>query len=329
MKQALHTVAETAALIESGKVLALAGEEALLTGLPRGRWIGGTTPYFIADRGGVETRERIFVTQLGEADSAGAAIRRYTETDICDIARDAPDNGFTLLIIPAFSAVHTEYANHARDYPGLFMKPIAGWVAGVHLAAIEEVSPKVIDGGSGAPLSGAAVALHLPLPPQQRAVVNILNPFRQGDGDVITFPQSGFSADTCLVNGRATLFADYIRRRGLDLQLPLVADYHGAQINTSFQRVDAAGATVHFYAPVFAGIEYRQAAPVGDYARAFAALAGAPHSRARFSCNCVLNYLYGDLRGHATGDLQGPVTFGEIAYQLLNQTLVYLDVQTL
>ena len=45
-----------------------------------------------------------------------------------------------------------------------------------------------------------------------------------------------------------------------------------------------------------------------------------------FSCNCVLNYLYAGLEGKKTGEFNGPATFGEIAYQLLNQTLVYLTI---
>ena len=45
-----------------------------------------------------------------------------------------------------------------------------------------------------------------------------------------------------------------------------------------------------------------------------------------FSCNCILNYLYGELEGKVTEGMYGPVTFGEIAYQLLNQTLVYVRI---
>ena len=45
-----------------------------------------------------------------------------------------------------------------------------------------------------------------------------------------------------------------------------------------------------------------------------------------FACNCILNYLYGKLEGKKTGHLTGPFTFGEIAHQLLNQTLVRLCV---
>ena len=45
-----------------------------------------------------------------------------------------------------------------------------------------------------------------------------------------------------------------------------------------------------------------------------------------FSCNCILNYLYGDLTRQKMTPYTGPVTFGEIAYQLLNQTLVYCEI---
>jgi hypothetical protein len=45
-----------------------------------------------------------------------------------------------------------------------------------------------------------------------------------------------------------------------------------------------------------------------------------------FSCNCILNYLYSELEGKQTGGIIGPITFGEVAYQLLNQTLAYLTI---
>ncbi len=40
----------------------------------------------------------------------------------------------------------------------------------------------------------------------------------------------------------------------------------------------------------------------------------------------MLNYLYGELEGRRTGAVVGPMTYGEIGYQLLNQTLVYIEV---
>lgn len=40
----------------------------------------------------------------------------------------------------------------------------------------------------------------------------------------------------------------------------------------------------------------------------------------------VENFLYAELEGRQAGGFVGPVTFGEIAYVLLNQTLVRLSV---
>lgn len=46
-----------------------------------------------------------------------------------------------------------------------------------------------------------------------------------------------------------------------------------------------------------------------------------------FACNCILNFLYSELEGKSTGAITGPITFGEIADQLMNQTLVYVQLE--
>jgi hypothetical protein len=329
MKRVLLTEKEVAEKIASGKVLALAGDEALLARLPKGKWIAGTIPYFAGEEGGVETKDKIFVTELDSANAADVSLRSYTIDTIKNIAKDAPENGYTVLIIPAMTAIHTEFANRGRDYEDMFMKPIVGWISGVHLNDLGKVAPKVVSGANGELMATEAVALHVNLPANKMAMLRILNLFKQSDGDVITFPQTGFSVTKCLVNGRERVFADYIAEKRLNLKLPLVADYNGAQINTSFQGIDTDNKRVDFYAPVFPGIEYRQAAPVEDYVHEFEKLAKNLHVDAEFSCNCILNYLYGELNGRKTGEINGPFTFGEVAYQLLNQTLVYLEVQSL
>ena len=93
--------------------------------------------------------------------------------------------------------------------------------------------------------------------------------------------------------------------------------------------MDAAAGRVDFYAPVFDDVEYRIAEPVPDYARSFAQSLPGDALGARWSCNCILNYLYGGLEGQRTGPITGPMTFGEIAYQLLNQTMVYVNLEKL
>jgi len=325
MKKVMLSPDEAAALIKTGRFLALAADEAILRRLPVGNWIGGTIPYFIGEQGGLQSRELVYITDLAEA-SCAATIVDYTSASMPNIAKDAPENGYTVLIIPALSALHSEYAANAHDYDGLFMKPIVGWISGVHLDDLGKVSPKVINGKTGAISDSKAVAIHVPLPENQLAVVRILNLFHQGDGDVLTFPKVGFTASDCLVNGKPANFAQYAKEHSLDLARPLVADYNGAQINVSFQSVDAEKQQVDFYAPVFTGVEYKQAAPVGDYVEEFGTLVCGIHVHAHFACNCILNFLYGKLDGRKTGELTGPVTFGEIGYQLLNQTLVYLEI---
>ncbi|MBN2104582.1 hypothetical protein JW835_11135 [bacterium] len=66
---------------------------------------------------------------------------------------------------------------------------------------------------------------------------------------------------------------------------------------------------------------------MGNYVESFESKLPKDLADPDFSCNCILNYLYSELEGKKTGNIVGPITFGEIAFQLLNQTLVYLTIQ--
>ena len=154
------------------------------------------------------------------------------------------------------------------------------------------------------------------------ASVDIVNGMVQGSGDRIRFRETGFEAGDCLINDVPANLADYLDACEADLKLPLVADYCGAAINVSLKGIDRAGRKVSFYAPVFEGIEYRFAEAPGT----LPAMAADEGKDASFSCNCILNYVYGELEGRRTGRFTGPMTFGEIAYLLLNQTLVHLSL---
>ena len=324
MDRVMYTVDEVKELIREHKTLMLAAAEPVLRSLPTGNWIGGTTPYFMGDEGGCFDEQRLLVKVI--PDTLATSIALYDETTLPSIALDAPENGCSVVIIPSGCTVHRRYAEDASGYQDMFMKPIVGWIAGTALAEIGSVSPKVIDGLAGQISENAAVVMHITLPDHLSAQVNIVNIFTQGDGDVLSFPQTGFQINDCFVNGKRTAFASYLKENTIDLRFPLVANYHGAMINTSFQVVDEAGGTVHCFAPVFSGIEYRLAQPVSDYASAFAAAMPESAKDAAFACNCILNYNYGELEGKQIG-LKGPITFGEIAYQLVNQTLVYVTIE--
>jgi hypothetical protein len=218
-------------------------------------------------KGGTISRDRVFVHDL-TAVTETVSIRSYTADELARIPGDAPENGFSILIIPAISRAHGAYAQNAPDYPGIFMKPVLGWISGVHLDDLGKVSPKVFDGSTGTASE----------------------------------------------------------QKGIDTRLPMVADYAGALINVSFQTVPEGEGPVVLYAPVFRHVAYKIASPVEDYVQAFnqALPKGVVPV---FSCNCILNFLYSELTGRVTEGFYGPITFGEIAYQLLNQIMVYLEIQ--
>lgn len=325
IKEALMTVAQAAELIHSGKYLSIAGDEQALKQLPTGNWIGGTIPYFMADQGGVVTRELVYVNEIGIY-SDPPLIRFYNVESLPRLCRNAPDNGYSLIIVPGFSEVHSSFARNAPNYEEMYLKPLIGWVSGIHLDDLGKVTPKVVHGQTGQFSDQMAVVMEVPLPKEKFAQIDIVNLFAKGPGDDISFKVTGFSVNECFINGQPANFSDYLISKGIDTRLPLVADYSGAMINVSFKENITAEKRVDFYAPVFPGLTYRIAAPVVDYVTAFQAALPPLNAELSFSCNCILNYLYCELEGKKTGKVKGPITFGEIAYQLLNQTLVYLTI---
>lgn len=324
MKQHLYTVNEASELIRAGTPLILAGSEAALDQLPAGNWIGGTIPYFMVDEGGLQDDTRVFVTHLPHGTHSFVA-KLYDRNSLPQLVSDGPNNGFIFVIIPAFSSVHHDFAENAPDYKDMYIKPVVGWVSGCSLDTVGKVSPKVYHGPDLKKVDDQVAAFHVSLSDAFHARVDIVNLFTQDEGPTITFSQTAFDATTCLVDGVPQNLAQYIAEHQIDTRLPLVANLCGAMINTSIAKVDLAQESVAFYAPVFLGAEYRFAKPIGDYATEFLKQVPTDTHHA-FACNCILNYLYGELEGKKLGEFAGPITFGEVAYQLLNQTMVYLEI---
>lgn len=322
----LESVAEVQDKIAAGKSLLLAAEEHLLRQLPKGTWIAGTIPYFMDRNGGLHSESQIFVNEI-PACALAVEVCEYTTATLPSICQDAPENGFSVVIMPCGSPVHVAYAQNFPKYKDAFLKPVLGWIAGVNVSEIGKRQPKVFSGFSGRDSAHDAVVMHVSLPPEKQAELDIVNVFQPGPGDTITFTASGFSAGDCRINGKTANLARHITRSHVDSRLPLTANYNGSIVNVSVQSVDEKAGLVKFYAPVFAGVEYRFAKPVPDYVAAFNSALPADGPAATFSCNCILNYLYAGLEGKHTGNLTGPMTFGEIAHQLLNQTLVRLLIR--
>jgi hypothetical protein len=205
----------------------------------------------------------------------------YDVTNLSRVCADGPANGYTLMILPAFSAVHSLYARNAPGFEDMFVKPVVGWVSGIHLDDTGTAEPGVINGQTGRFETDCAAVMHVPLPPDHFAQVDIINGMVPGDGDRIRFLETGFSAGECLINGEPAKLAEYLEKTKADFRLPLVADYCGAIINVSLKRVDPETGRVEFYAPVFEGMEYRFAASPGE----LPAISADEGQDARFSCN--------------------------------------------
>lgn len=325
----MNTVEQVAEMIRSGKRLIVAGDEQLLAQLPRGEWIGGTTPYFMTDEGGLSSHSQLQVCEL-PASVLSVQTKLYDAGLLHRIPHDYQTSGFSFIVLPAFSEVHYVFAKDCSSWPDVFDRPLVGWVAGVDVKDLGTVRPKVFDGVSGTASESMALAMHAELPEDIYARACIVNLFKAGSGDVLSFPERGFVVSDCYVNNIKHNFAEYLLAKKIDTREPLVASYMGAKVNVGIQRVDAETKTVTLYAPVFPMVEYRLAEPLTDYETEFNHLLDSGQiKKPAFACNCILNYLYAHLEGKKIQMMTGPITFGEIAYILLNQTLVYLTLETM
>ncbi len=330
MNNSLLPISKVSQMIEAGKTLILAGDDAVLSRLPKGNWIAGTTSFFMTkDRGGIEDTDMIFVTDISDVASS-FKIRRYDAGRLGHIYDVTPKPGFTFLIIPMFGDAHLSFSVNAPNYINFASHPLVGWISGVNVKDIGRKKPKVFDGTTAESFEHDAIALHVDLNEGKIAQINIINLFEPGEGDTIMFDSDGVTPENTIVDGNIYNFYDYIIANSIDTKLPLVADYYGAKINVSFNSIDHDNKKVTLGTPVLCGVRYRHAKYISDYIKEFQRVLSLDTSvssnNMAFSCNCFLNYMYSKLEGKKTEPFYGPVTFGEIAYQLLNQTLVYLEL---
>ena len=323
MKQGLYTVEEVSSMILNGDKLLLAGNVGLLSQLPRGDWVGGSTPYFVLyPEQMVESDEKLFVSCLPDFIEK-IEISEYDSQSIRNIYCEAPQNGFTVLIIPFGSPVFSDFAVNATGYKDFARYPLCGWVAGQPLEIIHTEKSYTASGTGPNVYSDKAVAMHISLPANKYAELHMFHPFEQSDGDVITFDYSGQIIKDAFINGVKRNLAEYLREIKFDTDsLPLVANYSGAMMNISCYAVND---ELHFSAPVLEHMEYR-IAKINDQLPE----PELDSNKIAFSVCCVINFLQPEFCRKYMKKLNGPVVFGEIAYQLLNQTTVYAiigDVQ--
>ena len=319
MKPGLFTVEEVSAMIREGKKLLLAGDAALLSQLPKGDWIGGSTPYFILyPEQRVESFEKIFVHYLPDFVET-IEIREYDTLSIENIYVDAPQNGFTVLIIPFGCPLHWSFSLYVPDYKKFARFPLCGWVAGQPMNIVMTEKSYVRSGLSDISYSNKAVAMHISLPANKYAEIHMYNSCEQGNGDIITFEHSGQIVSEAIVNGVKQSFADYLSSSTVDTEItPLVANYAGAMIAAGC--VNVIEGQVYMSTPVFEKIEYRFArekenVPEPEMSDVVV-----------FSATCASIYMRPDVCKNLVKFVNGPAVFGEIAYQMLNGSTLYVTI---
>jgi hypothetical protein len=322
----LLTIEQANTLIDRGLVLHIAGDERALRQLHRGTWIGGTTPYLLTRDGGIVEREKVFVTELPV--SPRTVTTRFVDIGhIPAISTEAPRNGFSIVICPAMSEIHTIYSLTSANVPGIRDIALMGWIAGVHGEDRHTLTPKVFDGVSGEAADDRIVVLRAALPPDKEASVGIVNLVTPGEGDEFIFHETAFSVKECVINGQPDDLYDYALRNNLGIYRPLVTELKGEYISASFKLIDAETRSVQFYAPLMRGRTYRLAAVQPDYRAELVRFAEQEKLTPVLSINCVLNFSYGGMQGEHFNPLPGPAVFGELAHVLMNQTLVCLLIK--
>lgn len=325
----LMEVAEAADLIRAGKTLVVSGEESLLFQLPRGNWIGGTIPYFyLSGEKGRMDKTKVFVSDFTSL-TDGCKIANLTKSNIQDVCKDGYDNGFDFVILPAGQDILATFALNSPDYERQYINPLFGLVAGVD---IDELSKgrlsKTFNGTTGQSSHDGGVVLHCSLPAKKVARVEIINVFEPSNDIFIEVENDSFTVGNCLINGKHANLYDYIKGREFDISYPLVCDYAGATVNVSFLKLDDEKREVQFYAPLFKNRKYTTAKKFDSYSHLFKQRVITAMNKERnvvYNCNCILNFIYGELTKNDIG-FSGTVTFGEIAYHLLNQTFSYLAI---
>lgn len=324
MKKQLFSIDETNQLINSGRKLIITADEILLDKLDKGDWIGGTIPYFMTDAGGEKSKDRLFVDDLTDI-GTDFKFLEYDAQSIDSITTNNFENGFVILILPFGSEIQKNFSLNCLNYTDLLKNPLLGYVAGFDLNDNNNPTSYVYYGKNRGKSGIKGAAIHVALPENEVARVEIINPNSIDDNSpVFTFPVTSFEQSDCKIDGIDGNIADYLISIGHPtMGIPLISSTNGTLINRDIQLIDKENRKVNFFSPVYSDEKYKLAKKSEDFTSLFKNKLQIDKNEAVYSCLCLSFYLLGNLENKSI-NINGAFTFGEIAYQLLNQTAVFL-----
>lgn len=330
MENKLYSKAEVEGFIKAGKVMMLSGSDKALTGLPKGNWVGGTTPY-VVDKVGKVDEENIFVYDFTEI-ATNSKIAVFDKNNIKDIAKSGVGNGFIMLILPIDTEVYYEFSNHSLEYDNIYDNPLVGFVACCTVEDYGDYAKAktfVASGIDGSLYADRGVALYVEMPNNLTARTEIINlDTIDYDTAKLVFPKTSFVQSDCLIDGKPGNIAEYFEnvvKPKLGGSTQLITSQNGALINRDVKIVDIKEGKVTFFSPAYAGDEYYLVKNGNDYLKMFNDNLNSKTSEVAACLSCVSYYFSGKFEGRNICK-NGIYAFGEIAYQLLNKTIVTLEI---
>lgn len=315
-------------LIKQGRVLIIGGSNALLRRLPAGDWVGGSAKHFLLDSTPQADEEKLMVADVTPYVSE-VRMRTYSEYAIHNLGSDRYAHGFSVVLLPAFSAIHRAFALYAVTAASAPDSLLTGWVTSEEMDAQGESIPKVYCGDEGGYFTDKAVALHCRLRPEYLAQLDILTPSGEATGDVLRFDEAGFTVGDVMVNGQYQNLAKYWRAHYAGQDCFLMADLQGMP-SILHPLAPIGQRSVTFVAPVIPGVEYHVArstpGQLAHYTQQLAA-AKALHPLLAFHCLAYYAMLRHGLQGAGAPD--GIFAAGEVANVLMNRTSVVLHIKRL
>lgn len=327
MERKLYTKDEVNNFILQGKVMVLSADENVINQLPAGNWIAGTTPYFMDKEKGVFSKDLIFVDDFSEI-AIDFKIETYNHESIKNLAENSFLNGFTVLILPLDTQVYSEFALKSLTYENIYRNPLVGYVAGFDFKDFGKAKSKIVNGLKSEVHENLAIAMHIALPNNKIARTEIINldSILENSAQIV-FPKTSFSQSDCLINGEKANIAEYLIQIAYknEAPRPLIANTNGALINRDIKTIDIENKQVSFFSPVYADDIYYLTKAESDYQFRFNKYLNEYNQQPVYTTICVSYYLLGELEHKKIG-IEGIFAFGEIAYQLLNKTLVLLEI---
>lgn len=327
MENKLYSKQEVIDFIEAGRVMMLSGSEQALAGLPKGKWIAGTSPYFM-DGVGKCNEEKIFVDDFTLI-AKNSKVATYDKNTIQNIAKNGFKNGFVLVTMPIETDVYYTFSDNSLEYEGMFDNPVVGYVACMRMDQYGKVKSKTASGIDGQLSEELASVLYVELPDHLAARTEIMN-FDTIDEETptIVFPKTSFVQSDCLIDGKPGNISDYFEhtvKPKLGGYTQLITSQNGALINRDPKVVNCETGETSFYSSIYAGDEYHLVKNGADYFAMFNDTLKAKKADIATCISCV-SYFFGGNFTDRSIVKNGVYAFGEIAYQILNKTIVTLEI---